>query len=62
MIDQPMVITMSMPIKSGQADRIRTLNDDLRQNLLNAHALITNGVAALGSEAVARIVKTYRSL
>ena len=53
-----MVITMSMPIKPGQTDRIRTLNDDLRQNLLNAHAVITNGVAALGPDAVARIMKT----
>jgi Protein of unknown function (DUF3768) len=39
-------------------DRIRTLNDELRRNLPNCHAVITNGVAALGPEAVARIVKT----
>jgi hypothetical protein len=39
-------------------DRIRTLNDELRRNLPNAHAVITNGVAALGPEAVARIVRT----
>ena len=38
--------------------RIRALNDELRQNLPNAHAVITAGVAALGPEAVARIVKT----
>ena len=39
-------------------ERIRTLNDELRRNLPNCHAVITNGVAALGPEAVARIVKT----
>jgi hypothetical protein len=39
-------------------DRIRALNDELRRNLPNAHAVITNGVAALGVEAVARIVQT----
>lgn len=39
-------------------DRIRALNDELRRNLPNAHAVITNGIAALGPEAVARIVKT----
>jgi hypothetical protein len=38
--------------------RIRALNDELRRNLPNGHAVITAGVAALGSEAVARIVKT----
>ncbi len=38
--------------------RIRVLNDELRQNLPNAHAVLTAGVAALGPEAVARIVKT----
>ncbi len=38
--------------------RIRALNDELRQNLPNAHAVLTAGVAALGPEAVARIVKT----
>jgi hypothetical protein len=37
---------------------IRTLNDELRQNLSVGTALITAGVAALGAEAVARIVKT----
>ena len=43
-----------------QADRIRALNDDLRQNISRgrAHAVMTTGVAALGAEAVARIVKT----
>jgi hypothetical protein len=49
---------MSNSIEREQTDRIRTLNDDLRRNLLNAHAVMTNGAAALGPEAVARIMKT----
>jgi hypothetical protein len=39
-------------------ERIRALNDELRRNLPNGHAVITVGVAALGPEAVARIIKT----
>ena len=39
-------------------ERIRALNDELRHNLPYGHAVITRGVAALGPEAVARIVKT----
>ena len=39
-------------------EAIRTLNDELRQNLTIGTALITAGIAALGAEAVARIVKT----
>ena len=38
--------------------RIRALNDDLRKNLLAGRAVITTGIAALGPEAVARLVKT----
>ncbi len=38
--------------------RIRALNDELRHNLPDAHAVLTAGVAALGADAVARIVKT----
>ena len=37
---------------------IRALNDELRQNLATGTALMTAGVAALGAETVARIVKT----
>ena len=43
-------------------ERIRALNDELRRNLPNCHAVITGGVAALGPEAVARIVKTIAVL
>jgi hypothetical protein len=37
---------------------IRKLNDELRQHLIGGLAVITPGVAALGQEAVERIVKT----
>jgi Protein of unknown function (DUF3768) len=37
---------------------IRALNDELRQNFATGTALMTAGVAALGPEAVARVVKT----
>jgi Protein of unknown function (DUF3768) len=39
-------------------EKIRELNDRLRQNLTEGTALLTTGVAALGPEAVALIVKT----
>jgi hypothetical protein len=50
---------MSTP-ERNQTDRIRALNDDLRQNIScgRSRAVMTAGVAALGAEAVARIVKT----
>jgi hypothetical protein len=38
-------------------DRIRTLNDELRQHLLGGGAVMTPGVAALGEDAVRRIVQ-----
>ena len=38
--------------------RIRALNDQLRQNLATGVAVMTPGVAALGEEAAARIIKT----
>jgi Protein of unknown function (DUF3768) len=43
---------------TSQPERIRALNDDLRKNLLSGLAVITPGVAALGLDAVERIVKT----
>jgi hypothetical protein len=41
-----------------KTDQIRALNDELRQHLLGGIAVITPGVAALGQDAVERIVKT----
>jgi hypothetical protein len=41
-----------------KTETIRALNDELRQNFTVGAAFITAGVAALGAEAVARIVKT----
>jgi Protein of unknown function (DUF3768) len=41
-----------------KTEQIRALNDGLRQNFNEGTAVMTAGVAALGAEAVARIVKT----
>ena len=41
-----------------KTDQIRLLNDELRKHLIGGIAVMTPGVAALGQEAVARIVKT----
>jgi hypothetical protein len=41
-----------------KTDKIRELNDQLRQNFANGIAVMTPGIAALGPEAVERIVKT----
>lgn len=41
-----------------KTEQIRTLNDDLRQHLVGGMAVITPGIAALGQEAVERIIKT----
>jgi hypothetical protein len=43
---------------SDKTKAIRRLNDELRQNFSTGTALLTAGVAALGGDAVARIVKT----
>jgi Protein of unknown function (DUF3768) len=43
---------------TNQAQQIRALNDDLRKYLIGGGAVITPGIAALGQEAVDRIVKT----
>jgi hypothetical protein len=42
----------------GRTERIRELNDELRQHLLGGLAVMTPGVAALGQQAVERIVQT----
>jgi Protein of unknown function (DUF3768) len=39
-------------------DRIRDLNDNLRRTLTGGTAVMTPGIAALGRDAVDRIVKT----
>ncbi len=41
-----------------KTEQIRALNDSLRQNFSEGTAVMICGVAALGAEAVARIVKT----
>jgi len=41
-----------------KTEQIRALNDQLRQNFSEGKAVMTCGVAALGAEAVALIVKT----
>jgi hypothetical protein len=51
---------MTTETKFNQTERIRALNDDLRQNLGHGRAVMTCGVAALGAEAVARIIKTVK--
>jgi hypothetical protein len=41
-----------------RTDRIRALNDDLRQHLIGGGTVITPGIAAVGQETLDRIVKT----
>jgi hypothetical protein len=42
----------------NSTQRIRELNDELRQHLVGGLAVMTPGVAALGQQAVERIVQT----
>jgi hypothetical protein len=58
--EQSKELHMSKSNQSTPTDRIRALNDDLRHNISrgHGHAVMTTGIAALGAEAVARIVKT----
>ena len=46
---------------STDTDRIRMLNDELRQHLYDGGAIITAGIAALGSNAVMRLVNAIAS-
>jgi hypothetical protein len=55
---QPLEEFMSASTNIAQTDRVRTLNDDLRKNLSRGNAFLTAGIAGLGAEAVARIIKT----
>ena len=41
-----------------KTEQIRALNDQLRQTMTGGMAVMTPGIAALGQEAVERIVKT----
>ena len=43
---------------TNQATQIRELNDDFRQTLIGGGAVMTPGIAALGPDAIERIVKT----
>jgi len=43
---------------TNPTQHIRELNDDLRKYLIGGGAVITPGIAALGQEAVERIVQT----
>ena len=42
----------------NNTQRIRELNDELRQHLLGSFAVMTPGIAALGQQAVEHIVQT----
>jgi hypothetical protein len=43
---------------STDTDQIRTLNDTARKNLPGGRAFMTAGIAALGAEAVERLIRT----
>jgi hypothetical protein len=53
-----MEVSVTTQPELTKAEQVRALNDRLRQNLSEGTAVMTCGVAALGAEAVARIVKT----
>jgi hypothetical protein len=53
-----MAFTLQESSMTTNTELIRALNDRLRQNFSEGAAVMTCGVAALGAEAVARIVKT----
>jgi Protein of unknown function (DUF3768) len=46
------------PNDLNRTERIRALNDKLRRDFSTGQAVMTIGAAALGPEAVARIIKT----
>jgi hypothetical protein len=56
----PTTFPQERTMMTSKVEQIRTLNDRLRQNLGTGveTAVMTIGVAALGDEAVARIVRT----
>ena len=43
---------------TANTDRIRMLNDELRRNLSGGAAVMTPGIAALGEQAIRRLVQT----
>ena len=49
---------MSASNETTDTERIRTLNDHIRRNIGSGRAVMTIGIAALGPEVVARIIKT----
>jgi hypothetical protein len=50
--------TLTTETTSAQTNRIRNLNDALRKNFSQGHAVMTTGIAALEAEAVGCLVKT----
>jgi hypothetical protein len=42
-----METTVTTEIKSAETDRIRALNDELRKDFNQGHAVMTTGIAAL---------------